>query len=205
MTAAVMFDRRLTPSRLFVIAGLKTHLRTRTTKPQPKPTTDNRFKTAQGEFPLELVPLDDDVLSLELDRAFADCTADGDAGPLFRAAAAVMALQREFGLIPRMQVGPGGCVCVCCVSMRNACVKSAQWQLLLIRNPKPPTGAINRHQPTQQGKGPAAAAVRDICIKMRRESPPPAPASPAAARIGRVILLDRECESLGTLFIRMAG
>jgi vacuolar protein sorting-associated protein 33A len=52
---------------------------------------------------MDLVPLDDDVISLELERPFADCVLDGDASPLFAAAAAVMRLQREFGLIPRIQ------------------------------------------------------------------------------------------------------
>ncbi|KAI8464581.1 MAG: Sec1-like protein [Monoraphidium minutum] len=104
---------------------------------------------AQGELPMDLVPLDDDVLSLELDRAFAGCTLDGDASSLFYAAAAVMRLQHEFGIIPRIQ-----------------------------------------------GKGPAAAAVRDICIKMRKERPPPAlgGGGGGAGRIGRAILIDREVD-----------
>jgi hypothetical protein len=38
-------------------------------------------------------------------RAFADCTLDGDASSLYYAAAAIMHLQHEFGLIPRIQVG----------------------------------------------------------------------------------------------------
>lgn len=54
---------------------------------------------------MDLVPLDDDVISLELDRAFADCTLDGDASSLFYAASAIMRLQNKFGLIPRIQVG----------------------------------------------------------------------------------------------------
>lgn len=50
------------------------------------------------------MPLDDDVLSLEIDRGFADCTLAGDPSSLFYAAAAIMRLQHEFGLIPRLQV-----------------------------------------------------------------------------------------------------
>jgi hypothetical protein len=57
---------------------------------------------------MDLVPLDDDLLSLELERPFADCTLDGDASSLFAAAAAIARLQQQFGLIPRIQVGGGG-------------------------------------------------------------------------------------------------
>lgn len=126
---------------------------------------------AQGELPMDLIPLDDDILSLELERPFAECILEGDAGSLYYAAAAIMRLQHEFGLIPRMQ-----------------------------------------------GKGPAAAAVKDICIKMRKERPPPtcapsvlpaasassssspSPSSssaqqlPGGCRIGRMILIDREVD-----------
>jgi hypothetical protein len=53
--------------------------------------------------------------------------------------------------------------------------------------------------PSAQGKGPAAAAVRDICIKMRKERPPPAPGAAGAGaggpgRIGRLFLIDREVD-----------
>lgn len=51
--------------------------------------------------------------------------------------------------------------------------------------------------PRIQGKGFAAAAVKDMCIKMRREQPaPPAAASSAASssKIDRVILIDREVD-----------
>ena len=58
-----------------------------------------------GEFGLELVPVEEDVLSLELDGAFRDCVVDGDSSALFYAARALMRLQSLFGLIPRLQVG----------------------------------------------------------------------------------------------------
>lgn len=62
-----------------------------------------------GEFPLELVPVEDDVISLELsDGAFRDCVADGDSTSLFYFARAVMRLQGLFGLVPRIQVGGQG-------------------------------------------------------------------------------------------------
>eukprot|EP00877_Chromochloris_zofingiensis_P013688 jgi/Chrzof1/8573/Cz03g16010.t1 len=100
----------------------------------------------QGEFPFDLVPLDDDVLSLELDNAFRECTLEGDPSSLFYAASAIMKLQQMYGLIPHIQ-----------------------------------------------GKGPAAAAVKDMCLKMRKEAPI-TPCSSAQSRIDRVILLDREVD-----------
>ncbi|KAG2453701.1 hypothetical protein HYH02_001913 [Chlamydomonas schloesseri] len=119
---------------------------------------------AIGEYCLDMVPYDDDVLSLELDSAFADCVADGDSTPLYYTAAAITRLQALYGVVPRVQ-----------------------------------------------GKGPAATAVRDMCFRMRRESPGLAAAPPLAAalgggglagasglglggRIDRMILIDREVD-----------
>uniref|UniRef100_A0A7S0YFR1 Sec1-like protein n=1 Tax=Polytomella parva TaxID=51329 RepID=A0A7S0YFR1_9CHLO len=98
-----------------------------------------------GEFPLDLLPLDDDVISLELDGSFRDCVVDGDTASLFYLARALLRLQIVFGTIPRIQ-----------------------------------------------GKGPAAAAVRDMCSRMRREAPPGL--LPASGRIQRAVFLDREVD-----------
>lgn len=57
-----------------------------------------------------MVPYEDDVLSLELDGAFADCVADGDPSPLYATAAAITRLQALFGVIPRVQVRRGLCI-----------------------------------------------------------------------------------------------
>lgn len=57
-----------------------------------------------GEFPLELVALEEDVVSLELDRAFRECVLEGDTSALFYAAAGLVRLQLLYGLIPRIQV-----------------------------------------------------------------------------------------------------
>ncbi|KAF5830120.1 hypothetical protein DUNSADRAFT_15011 [Dunaliella salina] len=57
-----------------------------------------------GELGLDMVPIEDDVLSLELDHAFKECVVDGDSGPLYAAARAILRLQAMFGLIPRVQV-----------------------------------------------------------------------------------------------------
>ncbi|GLC59251.1 hypothetical protein PLESTB_001466600 [Pleodorina starrii] len=129
--------------------------------PAPPPTP---VALPAGEYCLDMVPYDDDVISLELDTAFYDCVCDGDSTPLYYTAAAITRLQALFGIIPRVQ-----------------------------------------------GKGPAAAAVRDMCFRMRRESsgllaaPPLGGGSNGAGaggsgfgigsgRIDRLILLDREVD-----------
>lgn len=61
-------------------------------------------RRAAGEYALDMIAYDDDVISLELDSAFRDCIVDGDSTPLYYMAAAIMRLQGLFGLIPRVQV-----------------------------------------------------------------------------------------------------
>jgi hypothetical protein len=63
-----------------------------------------RAVRAAGEYTLDMVPYDDDVISLELDTAFYDCVCEGDCTPLYHMAAAITRLQAMFGVIPRMQV-----------------------------------------------------------------------------------------------------
>ncbi|KAI8908166.1 Sec1-like protein [Powellomyces hirtus] len=59
-----------------------------------------------GEFHLDLIPLEDDLLSLELDNSFRELYLDGDTTGIFSLAKAVMKLQTMFGIIPRI-VGKG--------------------------------------------------------------------------------------------------
>ncbi len=56
-------------------------------------------------------------------------------------------------------------------------------------------GLNPRHGPKPwQGKGFAAAAVRDMMIKMRREAAPDALAGVRRGAVDRVLLLDREVD-----------
>ncbi|KAJ3209154.1 hypothetical protein HDU67_006368 [Dinochytrium kinnereticum] len=55
-----------------------------------------------GEFHLDLVPLDDDVLSLELDDSFRDLYLDGDISPVYYMAKSIMKLQTISGIIPKV-------------------------------------------------------------------------------------------------------
>ncbi|KAJ3023189.1 hypothetical protein HKX48_003967 [Thoreauomyces humboldtii] len=59
-----------------------------------------------GEYHLDLIPLEDDLLSLELENAFKELYLDGDTTAVFSLAKAIMKLQTMFGIIPKI-VGKG--------------------------------------------------------------------------------------------------
>ncbi|KAK6929164.1 Sec1-like protein [Dillenia turbinata] len=56
-----------------------------------------------GEYPLYFVPLDEDVLSFELDLAYRDYQVDGDTSSLWHIAKAIHKLEFSFGLIPNVR------------------------------------------------------------------------------------------------------
>eukprot|EP01122_Echinamoeba_exundans_P013588 TRINITY_DN5959_c0_g1_i1.p1 TRINITY_DN5959_c0_g1~~TRINITY_DN5959_c0_g1_i1.p1 ORF type:complete len:685 (-),score=163.48 TRINITY_DN5959_c0_g1_i1:50-2104(-) len=53
-----------------------------------------------GEYHLDLIPFDADVLSLELNQCFKECFLEGDKTSLFYTARALMKLQALYGIIP---------------------------------------------------------------------------------------------------------
>ncbi|KAK9808509.1 hypothetical protein WJX73_003066 [Symbiochloris irregularis] len=53
-----------------------------------------------GEFPVDFIPFDSDVLSLELPTAFREVALDGDNSSLYYAARALTQLQARFGAFP---------------------------------------------------------------------------------------------------------
>ncbi|KAI9387814.1 hypothetical protein POPTR_010G226600v4 [Populus trichocarpa] len=53
-----------------------------------------------GEYPLYMVPLDEDVLSFELDLANKECLVDGNTSSLWHIAKAIHKLESSFGVIP---------------------------------------------------------------------------------------------------------
>ncbi|KAJ6028173.1 hypothetical protein N7540_003749 [Penicillium herquei] len=59
-----------------------------------------------AEFPLHFLPLEQDVLSLELDDAFGDLFLHKDPGSIFHSAKALMGIQQRHGYFPRI-VGKG--------------------------------------------------------------------------------------------------
>ncbi|KAF1860356.1 hypothetical protein Lal_00037695 [Lupinus albus] len=56
-----------------------------------------------GEYPLYIVPMDEDVLSFELDLAYKECQVDGDTGSLWHIAKAIHKLEFSFGVIPNVR------------------------------------------------------------------------------------------------------
>ncbi|KAI4351470.1 hypothetical protein L6164_005838 [Bauhinia variegata] len=56
-----------------------------------------------GEYPLYIVPLDEDLLSFELDLAYKDCLVDGDTSSLWHIAKAIHKLEFSFGVIPNVR------------------------------------------------------------------------------------------------------
>lgn len=56
-----------------------------------------------GEYPLYMVPLDEDVISFELDFAYKECLVDADTSSLWHIAKAIHRLEFSFGLIPNVR------------------------------------------------------------------------------------------------------
>ncbi|XP_066018238.1 vacuolar protein sorting-associated protein 33A isoform X2 [Pocillopora verrucosa] len=54
------------------------------------------------EYPLELIPLDSDVLSLEMESSFKECYLENDSTSLFYVANSLMTLQTLYGTIPKI-------------------------------------------------------------------------------------------------------
>ncbi|WVW86768.1 hypothetical protein I302_108822 [Kwoniella bestiolae CBS 10118] len=55
-----------------------------------------------SEFKLELIPMEDDLLSLEMDDVARDVFLNGDDTPIYYSSLALMTFQRAFGLFPRI-------------------------------------------------------------------------------------------------------
>ncbi|XP_030489286.1 vacuolar protein-sorting-associated protein 33 homolog isoform X1 [Cannabis sativa] len=56
-----------------------------------------------GEYPLYTLPLDEDVLSFELDLAYKECHVDGDTSSLWHIAKGIHKLESSFGVIPNVR------------------------------------------------------------------------------------------------------
>ncbi|KAL6851719.1 hypothetical protein ACP4OV_020283 [Aristida adscensionis] len=60
-------------------------------------------KLIVGEYPLYLVPLDEDVLSFELDNSLQECLIEGDTSSIWHVAKAIHKLEFAFGVIPNVR------------------------------------------------------------------------------------------------------
>ena len=61
-----------------------------------------------GEFNLNFIPFEEDVLSMELEHSFRECFLEGDRTSLYYVARGLVSLQNIFGVIPTIQV-KGSC------------------------------------------------------------------------------------------------
>lgn len=61
-----------------------------------------------GDYNLDIIPFDSDILSLEMDGGFRECFLDGDKTSLLYIARAIMRIQRLYGVIPNIK-GKGAC------------------------------------------------------------------------------------------------
>jgi hypothetical protein len=57
-----------------------------------------------GQLNIDLIPFEEDVLSLEMENLFKDCFRDGDVSSLSCVASSIMKLQTLFGVIPNVKV-----------------------------------------------------------------------------------------------------
>eukprot|EP00667_Euglena_gracilis_P006305 EG_transcript_6353 len=63
---------------------------------------------ALRELEIDLIPLDDDVMTMELDSSFRECFLDGDCSSLYYVARSIVRIQAQFGPIPEIR-GKGRC------------------------------------------------------------------------------------------------
>jgi hypothetical protein len=61
-----------------------------------------------GDYGLDIIPFDNDVLSMEMDGGYRECFLDGDKTSLLYIARAIMRLQQLYGVIPHIK-GKGSC------------------------------------------------------------------------------------------------
>ncbi|KAK9831278.1 hypothetical protein WJX74_010180 [Apatococcus lobatus] len=108
-----------------------------------------------GDYPLNFIPFDSDILSLELPSSFKDVVVDGDKTSLHAVASALLQLQAMYG-------APS-----------------------LIR-----------------GKGPGAAVVKDMLVRMQQELGSQAPV-PGEGAIDTLLLLDRELDPITPLMTQL--
>ncbi|KAH9602366.1 hypothetical protein KSS87_020031 [Heliosperma pusillum] len=65
-----------------------------------------------GEYPLYMIPLDEDVISFELDFAYKECLVDADTSSLWHVAKAIHKLEWSFGVIPNVRAKGKASFCV---------------------------------------------------------------------------------------------
>lgn len=136
-----------------------------------------------AEFRMDLVPLEEDLWSLEMPEAFRDLYLDGDTTVVFYVAKALMKIQSMFGIIPRV-LGKGKqarTLCDLILRMRR--------ELTLSDNHLSSSSSNNRsrhhqNQPSSSSTSSAAAASELF---------------PARSDIDSIIIIDRTVDLVGPM------
>ncbi|KAH3762398.1 vacuolar protein sorting-associated protein 33A [Pelomyxa schiedti] len=84
------------------------------------------------ELGMDLIPIDDDLLSLELEDDYRECKLEGDRTSLFSVAKAIMKLQQLFGFIPQVKYKGNAAKEVCDMILRM------RQELITEEEPLPP-------------------------------------------------------------------
>ena len=136
------------------------------------------------ELPIDWIPFEEDVLSLELGASFKECAVEGDRTSIFYVARALTRLQREVGLVPHIKgVGVGAKHC--------AEILSRMRKELGERGPKwAPTGSDRGVPAPAQGGPEGASGSADSAGGA---------AAQAHRRIDALVLVDREVDCVTPL------
>jgi len=143
--------------------------------------------TTVGEFNIGLIPLDGDVLSLEMPDMFKQCYVDGDTSSLNLIAQSLHKVQSLYGVIPN-------------VKSKGSASKKILQKLLQLRKQQHDSSVMAQHSSSKAGVGmddqgqghpPSAIGAAGAGVA-------PAPAV-AVAAIDTLVLLDREVDLVSPL------
>lgn len=140
--------------------------------------------TTVGEFSIGLIPLDSDILSLEMPDMFKDCYVDGDTSSLNLIAQSLHKLQSLYGVIPN-------------VKSKGSASKKILQKLLQLRKQQHDSNVMaqQQHQHLQSGSLGAAGDHGYDHTHCHDGSMAPM----AASAIDTVVLLDREVDLISPL------
>ncbi|KAG6538606.1 hypothetical protein ZIOFF_003730 [Zingiber officinale] len=139
-----------------------------------------------GEYPLYMLPLDEDVISFELDLSYKECCVDGDTSSLWHIAKAIHKLE-----VCYFTVVPEVCVFVSLLVMYlyQLILDSPSYGIKLVQNFQFSFGFI----PNVRAKGKASTKVAEILNSLQVEEPVSS-TDLGIPEINTLILLDREVD-----------
>eukprot|EP01088_Endostelium_zonatum_P017077 TRINITY_DN4869_c0_g1_i1.p1 TRINITY_DN4869_c0_g1~~TRINITY_DN4869_c0_g1_i1.p1 ORF type:complete len:655 (-),score=157.58 TRINITY_DN4869_c0_g1_i1:8-1972(-) len=128
-----------------------------------------------AEYKLELIPLDTDILSMEVEHQFRECYLDGDKSSLYNMAKGIMTLQAAFGIIPHIKA-------------KGACAKNVVDMILRMRKE---SGGVLR-----QMTAPTSSSSN-------AKTPNQAPNHDVPSEIDTMIILDRTVDMITPMITQL--